>query len=108
MAKSLNFLSGLFFCGILSFNAIGQQANPPKNWQNESIESDSVYGTGSDKALELLKGKTSTTVVVAVIDGGTYIKHPALRNHIWVNEKEIAGNGKDDDHNGYVDDINGW
>jgi len=32
------------------------QPNPAKNWQNQSIEQDSVYGTGSDKALELLKG----------------------------------------------------
>jgi cell wall-associated protease len=83
-------------------------SNPAKNWQNESIEKDSVYGTGSDEALELLKGKTSTQVVVAVIDGGVYINHPALKEHIWVNSKEIPDNKIDDDHNGYADDIHGW
>jgi hypothetical protein len=47
-------------------------------------------------------------VVVAVIDDGVYINHPDLRQNIWTNTKEIVGNGKDDDHNGYVDDIYGW
>lgn len=46
--------------------------------------------------------------IVAVIDDGVYINHPDLRNNIWVNKKEKIGNGKDDDRNGYVDDIYGW
>ncbi len=99
-------LSPLLLTGIASAQMGG--AAPAKNWQNQSIEKDSVYGTGSDEALELLKGRTSTTVVVAVIDGGVYIKHPALQGQIWVNPKEIAGNKIDDDKNGYVDDVNGW
>jgi len=81
---------------------------PAKNWQNESIEKDSVYGTGSDDALNLLKNRTSTTLVVAVIDGGTYINHPYIKDHIWVNPKETSGNKIDDDKNGYTDDVNGW
>ncbi|HEY5667225.1 MAG TPA: S8 family peptidase [Gammaproteobacteria bacterium] len=48
------------------------------------------------------------TVVVAVIDSGTQLDHEDLHANIWVNPDEIAGNGIDDDNNGYVDDINGW
>ena len=46
--------------------------------------------------------------MVAVIDGGTDIKHEDLKDVLWVNSKEIPGNGIDDDGNGYIDDINGW
>lgn len=47
-------------------------------------------------------------VVVAVIDDGIYINHPDLRQNIWMNTKETIGNKKDDDNNGYIDDIYGW
>jgi subtilisin family serine protease len=48
-------------------------------------------------------------VIVAVIDTGTYIDHPDLADHIWVNEAELYGEpGVDDDGNGYIDDIHGW
>ena len=48
------------------------------------------------------------TVTVAVIDTGIDITHPALSEHIWINENEIPMNGIDDDNNGYIDDIYGW
>jgi thermitase len=51
-------------------------------------------------------GDAST--VVAVIDTGVDVKHPDLKNNIWVNEDEVPDNGVDDDGNGYVDDVNGW
>jgi len=47
-------------------------------------------------------------VVVAVIDTGCDINHPDLKNNIWTNPGEIAGNGIDDDGNGYIDDVHGW
>lgn len=46
--------------------------------------------------------------IVAVIDEGVYINHPDLLHNIWVNKKEKIGNRKDDDRNGYIDDIYGW
>lgn len=49
-----------------------------------------------------------TLTVVAVIDEGVDINHPDLKNNIWTNSGETAGNGIDDDKNGYVDDVNGW
>lgn len=50
----------------------------------------------------------SSDVVVAVIDTGVDYNHLDLRNNIWVNTAEIPDNGRDDDGNGYVDDVYGW
>lgn len=47
-------------------------------------------------------------VIVAIVDSGVDITHPQLKGRIAINEKEIPGNGIDDDDNGYVDDVNGW
>ena len=47
-------------------------------------------------------------VVVAVIDSGVDYNHEDLAANIWMNTKEIPGNGIDDDGNGYVDDVRGW
>ncbi|MCA9300456.1 MAG: S8 family serine peptidase, partial [Phycisphaerales bacterium] len=47
-------------------------------------------------------------VVVAIIDSGTQWDHPDLDGNIWSNSDEIAGNGVDDDGNGFVDDTRGW
>jgi subtilisin family serine protease/subtilisin-like proprotein convertase family protein len=49
-------------------------------------------------------GKT----IVAIIDTGVDYTHPDLAANMWHNPGEIAGNGKDDDHDGYVDDVYGW
>jgi len=48
------------------------------------------------------------TVIVGVIDSGVDIEHEDLVDVIWTNTKEIKGNGKDDDNNGYIDDVHGW
>lgn len=50
----------------------------------------------------------SNAVAVAVLDTGVNITHADLANNIWRKPGEIAGNGIDDDLNGYVDDYNGW
>lgn len=47
-------------------------------------------------------------VIVAVIDTGVDYEHEDLKENIWINEDEIAGNGIDDDNNGYIDDTIGW
>ena len=81
----------------------------PKNWFLLDPENDSLQGVSAERAYEtLLKGQPSKMVLVAVIDSGIDIDHEDLKSVIWVNEKEIAGNGIDDDKNGYVDDVHGW
>ena len=83
-------------------------AQAPQDWFLKEYQVDKVYGVGAEKAYELLTGQKSVPVVVAVIDGGVEADHADLKNIMWVNKNEIPGNGKDDDKNGYIDDIHGW
>jgi subtilisin family serine protease len=79
-----------------------------KRWSHLDIVKDTIPGMSVDRAYELLKGRKSTKVVVGVVDSGVDINHPDLTPVIWTNAKEIAGNNKDDDNNGYIDDVHGW
>lgn len=82
---------------------------PSKEWSTLDPVADKVEGISIEKAYNtILKNKESKTVTVAVIDSGVDIDHEDLEGKIWVNEGEIAENGKDDDRNGYVDDKYGW
>lgn len=81
----------------------------PRDWHLLDPATDKVQGLSVERTYaELLKGKPSRTVIVAVIDSGVDPEHEDLRDIMWVNPKEIAGNGRDDDGNGYIDDIHGW
>jgi len=95
---------------LLSGVAFGQMPVAPKpDWQLLDLQTDGVFGISMEKAYaELLKGKPHQRVIVAVIDGGIDINHPDLKNVIWTNPGEIPANRKDDDHNGYIDDVHGW
>ena len=63
---------------------------------------------GDDSAWSLL-GADAKPVVVAVIDTGLDWNHADFpRENLWVNAREVPNNGKDDDRNGYVDDVIGW
>ncbi|MGY4383414.1 subtilisin family serine protease [Pedobacter sp. UYP24] len=81
----------------------------PNGWHLLDQNKDGFNGISLNKAYsELLSGKTSKTITVAVIDSGVDTLHEDLKSVLWRNVKEIAGNGKDDDKNGYVDDVYGW
>jgi subtilisin family serine protease len=79
-----------------------------QKWPHADIWTDSIPGMSLNKAYEFVANKKATTIVVAVIDSGIDINHEDLKDNIWVNSDEIANNGKDDDKNGYIDDIHGW
>lgn len=79
-----------------------------ENWQHLDLATDTIPGMSVNKAYEFLKGKKNVQVVVGVVDSGTDLKHEDLVDVAWVNAKEVAGDGIDNDKNGYVDDINGW
>ena len=83
---------------------------PPQNWWQLDPGTNRVNGIGLERAYrELLAGRQPRrTVVVAIIDSGVDILHPDLAANVWTNPREVAGNGRDDDGNGYVDDIHGW
>jgi subtilisin family serine protease len=103
----MKFKLPVLFCLII-FSQNTPAQNIPKDWFEKDPKTDSVAGISLEKAYQLLKGRISKPVIVAVIDNGIDINHEDLENKIWTNTKEIPGNGIDDDHNGYIDDVHGW
>jgi subtilisin family serine protease len=78
-------------------------------WSQLDSTTDHFEGTSTAKVYEEFKiPKRKNVVIVAVIDSGVDIHHKDLIGKIWVNPGEIAGDGLDNDGDGYVDDINGW
>lgn len=106
-------------CCLASITAsaqlIKQTTDTPKkqselDWFNCSFDQDGVYGAEVNKAYEYLKAnkkKAKKKPIVALIGAGMDVEHQDLKHAIWTNRKEKP-NGKDDDKNGLVDDINGW
>ncbi len=79
-----------------------------QKWPHADLMTDSIPGMSLAKAYQFVDNKKATTIIVGVIDSGIDINHEDLKDNIWVNSDEIANNGKDDDKNGYIDDIHGW
>ena len=76
-----------------SLNTESFGINVAESWQQ--------FGTGGKNALK-------QDIVIAIVDGGFDYQHPDLSFNRWRNWNEVAGNGIDDDNNGYIDDISGW
>jgi len=79
-------------------------------WYHKDFGTSKVYGVNTENAYKFLesKGLKAKTVVVGVLDSGVQVDHPGLAKNIWSNPNEVPNNGKDDDGNGYIDDIHGW
>lgn len=94
---------------LLSLNIYSQSANL-KGWQLEDPQSTGHYGISLDSAYLFLQQKKiyAKPVIVAILDDGIDTAHEELKGVLWTNPGEIPGNGKDDDRNGYIDDIHGW
>lgn len=109
MLVGLGLLAGNSFAH--DYECLQQQdtTKTPNDWFLRDPEADHLQGVSSEKVYgTLLKNKPSRTVLVAVIDSGVDVDHEDLKDVVWTNEDEIAGNGIDDDKNGYIDDIHGW
>jgi cell wall-associated protease len=115
MHKIKNYALSTLLTGFLfiNLNTFAQQLPvpppaPPKNWHEMDLKTDGYFGVSLKQAYEFLKGKKSQTVVVTTMDSGIDTTQKDLAPVLWVNPKEIPGNGKDDDNDGYVDDVHGW
>ena len=107
----------LISCALLAFlftgfNSAAQtlppsQPDPPKDWYTLDLKTDGYFGISLKQAYQFINGLKSKPVVVGIIDSGIDTLQKDLQGVLWTNPKE-KGNGKDDDHNGYVDDIHGW
>ena len=87
-------------------------ANDPDYSKLWGLNNTGQTGGTADADVDAPEAWGSTTgnvdTVVAVIDTGVDTSHSDLKNNLWTNSGETAGNGIDDDNNGYVDDVNGW
>jgi hypothetical protein len=96
---------GLINAAAAVARALGQASPFPdvanlggNNWGNDLVKAPEVWA----------RSYTGQGIVVAVVDTGVDYTHSDLDGNMWVNTREVAGNGIDDDGNGYVDDVRGW
>jgi cell wall-associated protease len=92
------------------FSQCFAQKEVVKGWHLLDFKKDSFYGISLNQAYQFLAEKKikSHPVIVAILDNGIDTNHEDLKQVLWKNPKEIPGNKKDDDKNGYVDDYHGW
>ena len=110
------FIAAYFMAGFASFAQTKTTPLDPMQdkdlmtWYHKDFATTNVYGINTQNAYKFLdsKGLKPKTVIVGVLDSGVQVDHPGLIKNMWTNVNEIPGNGKDDDGNGYIDDIHGW
>jgi len=94
---------------------VEQQAHSDEQFENDpaahqlwGLHDFAGFDIDAPQAWKISTGDAGAGIVVAVIDTGIDYKHEDLREQMWVNSREIPGNGIDDDGNGYVDDVHGF
>src|SRR5437868_421271 len=77
-----------------------------QGWQLDDPKTSGHYGISLNEAYNFLRENklTGSPVIVAILDDGIDTSHEDLHNVLWINQKEIPGNGVDDDGNGYKDE----
>ncbi|OCK52099.1 peptidase S8 [Chryseobacterium sp. CBo1] len=106
-------LAAVFLAGFIYSSAQAVDKSEDKDlmtWYHKDFATTKVYGVNTENAYKFLesKGLKPKTVVVGVLDSGVQVDHPGLVKNMWSNPNEVPGNGKDDDGNGYIDDVHGW
>ncbi len=110
------FVAALFMSSFTAFSQTETAALDPMKdkdlmtWYHKDFSSSNVYGINTQNAYKYLesKGLKPKAVTVAVLDSGVEVDHPGLVKNRWKNVNEVPNNGKDDDGNGYIDDVYGW
>lgn len=109
-------IAATFLSGVASFAQSADVALDPMKdkdlmtWYHKDFSSSTTYGVNTQNAYKYLesKGLKAKPVIVGVLDSGVEVDHPGLIKNMWKNPNEVPNNGKDDDGNGYIDDIYGW
>ena len=79
------------------------------NWGHLDLVADTIPGMSVDKAYsEIIGNRKGKKVIVAVVDSGIDLEHEDLDGVLWTNKREKPGNNKDDDGNGFIDDVHGY
>lgn len=81
--------------------------NDPQVGRIWSFQDAAKYGVSVNSAYRQYGTQSTHEIIVAIVDTGIDTNHEDLRDVLWKNEKEVAGNGIDDDQNGYIDDVYG-
>lgn len=109
------FIAASLMTGFIAFSQTEVTTDPVQDkdlmtWYHKDFATTKVYGINTQNAYKYLesKGLKPQTVIVGVLDSGVQVDHPGLAKNMWRNVNEIPNNGKDDDGNGYIDDIYGW
>jgi len=107
MIRKVIIVFAIFLCSLTSLIA---QNEIPKGWHLLDPIKDSFFGINLQGAYAFLKANDikSKPVIVAVLDSGVDTTHEDLKSVLWHNLKEVPKNEKDDDGNGYADDVYGW
>lgn len=77
-------------------------------WYQKDYFLDKVPGISLERWNKENKLTTKNKIIVAVLDMQIDKNHDDLKGRLWINKEEIPNNKKDDDQNGYVDDVEGW
>ncbi|RYZ56209.1 MAG: peptidase S8 [Sphingobacteriales bacterium] len=112
IVENLNDMSRFYLLVTLLMytSVIHAQQKSDKGWHLLDYKADGFYGISLGEAYQFLqqKGLKPVTVVVGVLDTGVDTTHEDLKTVLWRNKLEVHSNNRDDDNNGYVDDVQGW